>query len=491
MPTFGVHLSSARMEQKTDIIVGRKAEREHLSSIMDSKEAEFVVVYGRRRVGKTFLVNSFFENDYTFKYTGIAKNSKSEQLANFTAALNRYGDGAKYAKPRTWYEAFDSLRQLLEEKKTDGKRIVFIDELPWMDTRGSNLTSALEHFWNDWAVTQNDLVLIVCGSATSWMTGKILKNRGGLHNRVTQKLYIRPFNLCECKEYLTSRDIVLDDKEIAECYMIMGGIPYYLKNIRRGASLSQNVDEMFFMEKGRLDDEFNALYASLFDKSEVYIKVVEALCKKNKGLTRDEILAATKFSNNGHFSKVLQDLVDCEFIRFYRDFGKKTKQGLYQLVDPFTLFYFKFIKKYGPVDKAFWQYQIGTNLHHAWVGLAFEQLCLNHHRQIEQKLGILGVITQVFSWRASKESEKGAQIDLVIKRGDNVVNVCEMKFYEDEYCMKKKDYEDMQRRIRVFRAEYPKCRTIFPVLVTTEGLKKNEYSPIFQNTVVLEDLFAS
>lgn len=476
------------MEQTQDILVGRRAETKQLESIMASKEAEFVVVYGRRRVGKTFLVNTFFHDDYAFKLTGLAKNSKREQLANFTAALNRYGNGKKYTKPRTWFEAFDKLRELLEGLSISGKRIVFIDELPWMDSRGSNLISAIEHFWNDWAVTQNDLVLIVCGSATSWMTKNILKNRGGLHNRVTQKIYVRPFTLAECKEYLGSRGILMEDKEIAECYMIMGGIPFYLKNLRRGASLAQNVDEMFFMERGRLDDEFNALYASLFDKSDNYIKVVEALSSKNKGLTRDEILDATKFESNGHFTTILQNLIDCDFIRCYRGYGNKAKMGIYQLTDPFTLFYYKFIKKYGNTDKPFWQYQTGTRLHDTWAGLAFEQLCLNHHRQIEQALGIAGVTTSIYSWIASAEAEK-AQIDLIIKRADKVINVCEMKFYDSDYTMKKKDYEDMERRVRVFRFVNNIRYAIHPVLVTTYGLKQNQYSSIFQNIVTLEDLF--
>ena len=476
------------MKQVQDMLVGRKAETKQLESIMASKEAEFVVVYGRRRVGKTFLVNTFFHDDYAFKLTGLAKNSKREQLANFTAALNRYGNGKKYTKPRTWFEAFDKLRELLEGLPISDKRIVFIDELPWMDSRGSNLISAIEHFWNDWAVTQNDLVLIVCGSATSWMTKNILKNRGGLHNRVTQKIYVRPFTLAECKEYLGSRGILMEDKEIAECYMIMGGIPFYLKNLRRGASLAQNVDEMFFMERGRLDDEFNALYASLFDKSDNYIKVVEALSSKNKGLTRDEILVATKFESNGHFTTILQNLIDCDFIRCYRGYGNKAKMGIYQLTDPFTLFYYKFIKKYGNTDKPFWQYQIGTRLHDTWAGLAFEQLCLNHHRQIEQALGIAGVTTSIYSWMASDEDEK-AQIDLIIKRADKVINVCEMKFYDSDYTMKKKDYEDMERRVRVFRSANNIRHAIHPVLVTTYGLKQNQYSSIFQNIVTLEDLF--
>ena len=477
------------MEQTADILVGRKQEMTHLASIMESKEAELVVVYGRRRVGKTFLVNSFFHDHYAFKLTGLAKKGKREQLANFAVALNRYGGGRKYAKPRTWYEAFEQLRNLLEAAPRDGRRVVFIDELPWIDSHGSNLVSALEHFWNDWAVTQNDLVLVVCGSATSWITRKILKNRGGLHNRVTQKLYIRPFTLSECREYVHSRGLEMDDKEIAECYMIMGGIPFYLKNLRRGASLSQNVDEMFFAEKGRLDDEFNALYASLFEKSDHYIKVVEALSTKNKGLTREELLKATKMESNGHFTTILQNLIDCDFIRCYKGYGNTARLSVYQLIDPFTLFYYKFIKKYGTTDKPFWQYQIGTRQHDVWAGLAFEQLCLNHRRQIEQCLGISGVVTQVYSWTAPSSSEEKAQIDLVIKRADRVVNVCEMKFYDDFYTMKLKDFNDMDRRVRIFRQSTDTRGAIHPVLVTTYGLASNQYSHIFQNVITLADLF--
>ena len=471
-------------------MVGRRKECNSLQMVMESNEAEFVVVYGRRRVGKTFLINTYYNDSYAFKLTGLAKKSKQEQLANFHSSLIRYSKGRKYTKPRTWYEAFDMLRDLLETTtSTEKKRVIFIDELPWMDTRGSNLVSALEHFWNDWASTQNDMVFIVCGSATSWITKKIVKNHGGLHNRVTKKIYLHPFTLSETKEYLLNRDIQMEDKEIAECYMIMGGIPYYLKNIRRGYSLAQNVDEMFFSDHGSLDGEFDALYASLFEKSDQYIKVVEALSEKNKGLTREELLAVTKMSNNGHFSVILQDLIDCDFIRSYRGYGNTSKNRLYQLLDPFTLFYFKFIRKFGTMEKSFWQYQVGTRLHDTWAGLAFEQLCLMHHANIEKALGISGIMTQTFSWLSSGDAKERAQIDLVIKRSDRVINVCEMKFYEDEYEMRKRDYEDMDRRIRLFRQSISERATIHPVLVTTYGLKRNEYSGIFQNVVTLSDLF--
>ena len=472
-----------------DNIVGRKEEVGRLDSIIASKEAEFVVVYGRRRIGKTYLVNTYFDENFAFKLTGLAQKSKKEQLSNFATSLNRYGS-AKFRKPRTWYEAFESLRLLLESKpEKSGKRVVFIDELPWMDSRGGNLVPAIEHFWNDWACTQSNLVFIVCGSATSWMTKKILKNRGGLHNRVTQKIYLHPFTLAECKEYVSSQGILMDDKSIAECYMIMGGVPYYLKQLQKGKSLAQNVDDLFFKEKGALDGEFDALYASLFDKSENYIKVVEALSSKRKGLTRTEILHTTKMTDNGHFSTILKNLVDCDFVRYYKGYEKTAKAGMYQLIDPFTLFYYNFIQKYGTSDKPFWQFQQGTRTHDTWAGLAFEQLCLNHHRQIEAKLGISGILTQTFSWTAPADSEERAQIDLIIKRADNVVNVCEMKYSGDFYSVSKKDAEDMERKIRAFKSANKTKYPVLPVLITTYGIKQNIHSDTFQNIVILSDLF--
>lgn len=474
----------------TENFIGRKEQIQQLDAIMASKESEFVVVYGRRRIGKTYLVNSYFDNTYAFKITGLAKKDKHDQLANFAESLKRYGD-KKSGKPRTWLDAFNRLRDLLEAKSNNPtqKRVLFIDELPWMDTRNSNLITALEHFWNDWACVQQNVVLIACGSATSWITKNILNNKGGLHNRVTEKIYLHPFTLAECREYINSNGLLMDDKSIAECYMIMGGVPYYLKHLHRGKSLAQNVDNMFFRDKGSLSGEFDALYASLFDQSDNYIKVVEALSSKNKGLTRQELLEATSINAGGHFSTILKNLVDCDFVRYYKGYDKKSKSGLYQLIDPFTLFYFKFIKKYGTFDKPFWQYQVGTRTHDTWAGLAFEQLCLNHYKGIERKLGITGVITNLYSWTSSPDSDEKAQIDLVIKRSDKVINICEIKYYDGDYVTQKNDKESIERKVRSFKAGNNIRCAVHPVLVTTYGLKANAHSDIFQNTVTLEDLF--
>ncbi len=477
-------------------LIGRENEVSRLRQIENSGRAEFVVIYGRRRVGKTFLVNSHFNSRFTFKVTGLAKKDRKAQLANFAEALSAYG-GVPYPVPGTWTEAFASLKFLIEHSTSEGRKTIFIDELPWMDTPRSNLIAALEHFWNDWGSTRDDLLLIICGSATSWMTHKIIRNHGGLHNRLTNKIYLRQFNLHETKEYLRSVHIDFEDKDILECYMIMGGIPYYLSLLERGKSLAQNVDEMFFSRKGRLDGEFDNLYASLFDNSEKYIKVVEALSRKNKGLTRIEIIEATGLSDGGALTSILDDLDNCDLIRKYTGFDKTERQSLYQLTDFYTFFYFKFIKKYGTSSKSFWSFQLNTPVHNSWSGYAFEQLCLYHYRQIEKKLGISGILTNMSAWSSRRDAMPdgrtagGAQIDLVINRADHVVNVCEMKFWNGAYTITSKYRKELTEKIDRFRQE---CRIRYPihlVMVTTYGVRQNEHSLIVHNEVTMKDMFES
>lgn len=464
-------------------IIARKSEMEQLQKLLDSAAPEFAVVYGRRRVGKTFLVNRFFNDNFTFKVTGLAKKDKTAQLWNFGEALKKQGSPL-CPTPKNWREAFNSLRLLLENTKAPGKKVVFIDELPYMYSPHSDLVIAIEHFWNDWGCTQEDLLLIVCGSATSWITKKILKNKGGLHNRVTSKIYLRPFNLCECQEYLISNGFQYEEKDILECYMIMGGIPYYLSLLDKSLSVAQNVDRMFFRRKGALDGEFENLYASLFENSEPYIKVIDVLSKRNCGLTRKEIIAATGIPNGGGLTNILSDLDDCDIIRKYRAFGKKENDAIYQLTDFYTIFYYKFIKKYGTSDKDFWVYQVSTPAHNAWAGIAFEQLCLYHHLQIEKKLGIFGILTENFAWRG-----EDAQIDLVIKRSDKVINLCEIKYWDSPYTITKKYREELEHKISAFREQLKQRRTLHLVFISTYGLKPNEYSQIAQNEVTMSDLF--
>ena len=471
------------------MIIGRKEEQQILRSATQSENSEFVAVYGRRRVGKTYLIRETFGYKFTFQHTGLAKGNTREQLFSFAISLRDAGyDDCPI--PKSWLEAFSLLSTYLKNS-TDEKKIIFLDELPWMDTPRSNFISAFEHFWNGWASARKDIVLIICGSATSWIINKVINDHGGLHNRVTKQIALQSFTLKECEMFAQSKGLEMSRYQLAECYMVLGGIPYYWSLLEKGLSLSQNIDKIIFAKNGKLSNEFNQLYASLFKSPEQYIDVVTALGKKKAGMTRDEIIVATDNYSSGTLSKVLDELEYCGFIRKYNGFDKKSKQAIYQLIDNYTLFYFKFIQQNENNDEHFWSASIDSAMHRAWSGLAFERLCMAHTQQIKATLGIAGVLSNIYSWRKeADETSDGAQIDLLIDRKDQVVNLCEMKYSLSEYAIDAEYEQKLRNQKSVFiDATNPK-KAVHLTMVTTFGIKANAYSGIVQNEVTLDDLFA-
>ena len=471
------------------MIIGRKEEQQILHSAVQSENSEFVAVYGRRRVGKTYLIRETFGYKFTFQHTGLAKGNTKEQLFSFAISLRDAGyDDCPI--PKSWLEAFSLLSAYLKNS-TDEKKIVFLDELPWMDTPRSNFISAFEHFWNGWASARKDIVLIICGSATSWIINKVINDHGGLHNRVTKQIALQPFTLKECEMFAKSKGLEMSRYQLAECYMVFGGIPYYWSLLEKGLSLAQNIDKIIFAKNGKLSNEFNQLYASLFKSPEQYIDIVTALGKKKAGMTREEIIAATDKYSNGALSKVLDELEYCGFIRKYNGFDKKSKQAIYQLIDNYTLFYFKFIRQNENNDEHFWSASIDSAMHRAWSGLAFERLCMAHTQQIKVALGISGVLSNVYSWRKeADETSDGAQVDLLIDRKDQVINLCEMKYSLSEYAIDAEYEQKLRNKKSAFIDATNTRKAVHLTMVTTFGIKTNVHSGIVQNEVKLDDLFA-
>ena len=480
------------MENKK--LVGRNEECERLNECLESDSAQLIIVYGRRRVGKTFLINEFFNNQFAFKLTGAFEQPKGVQLKNFASELSRKS-GKRVKAPKDWTEAFELLRAYIENLSKDKKQVFFFDEMPWLDTYRSGFLPAFEWFWNDFASTVDNIVFIVCGSATAWMIDNLANNKGGLFNRQTCRLYLKPFTLSEVEQYLRTKGFLWSRYDIAECYMIMGGIPYYLSLLKKKYSLAQNIDRLFFQAKGELWDEFDHLYATLFSNSESYVKVVEALSKKNSGLTRNEIIDTTRIPSNGALTKILNNLVDSGFVRQSSFYGRKKKDILYQLADYYSAFYFHFIKENYGVDEQFWSNSIDNPSRRAWTGLVFEQLCKDHIKQIKNKLGISGVLSEESIWYSKGgENEngtiqQGAQIDLLIDRRDRVVNLCEMKFSTDEYEIDKTYDKILRNKVNRFRIITSCRKSIQLTMVTTYGVKKNKYSNLIGNQVLLYDLF--
>lgn len=482
------------MEQK---LIGRAAEQKALLDYIRSDRSEFVAVYGRRRVGKTFLVRKVVDDQFAFFMTGVHGATKSDQLVNFSIALQKYTHSTSITVFKNWLLAFHALSMYLESLP-EGKKIVFIDELPWMDTAKSGFIPALENFWNSWAALRDDVKLIVCGSATSWMINNLIRNRGGLHNRLTHHLMVKPFTLRECEEYFQAYHFGYGRKQISECYMVMGGIPFYMSMMDKSKSLAQNIDQLFFADNAELKDEFGDLYRALFKKSAAHIAVVTALASKGVGMTRQELVQSSGQTDNGAFSVVLEELEQCGFIRLYEPFAnggkpspdlRQRRNTLFQLVDFYTLFYFKFVKQNKYQDAHFWSSSLNSPMHHAWAGLSFEMLCLAHVEQIKQALGIGGVLTTVCSWRSSREG-KGAQIDMLIDRKDEAINVCEMKYYDSAFEITREYEGRLEEKLRIFSLETQTRKSLLLTLITSFGVKRNVHSDIVQSQVVLDDLFS-
>ena len=471
------------------MIIGRENEKEALLRLLESRKSEFVAVYGRRRVGKTYLVRETFNYKFAFQHTGILDAPLKEQLAEFRESLYLAGMG-KCAMPRTWSEAFRLLQQWLSSCP-EGKKVVFIDELPWMDTPRSNFIRALDHFWNGWATMRRDIVLIVCGSATSWIIENIVMNYGGLHNRLTKQIHLQPFNLHECELLCEDSKLGFTRKQILEGYMILGGIPYYWGFMQRGQSFAQNIDNLFFAENGELTHEFEALYASLFRNPRVHVAIITTLAKKKAGMTRDEIIEESKLADSKQFSTALKELEQCSFIRIYTHIGRKKKDAIYQLMDNYTLFYFKFIMQNVNGDRHFWSSQSSTALHDIWAGLAYERVCLQHLEQIKKALGFSAVISTAHSWvyKPKDGTETGVQIDLLIDRNDDVINLCEIKYCQDVYVIDREEDRKLRHRMAIFKRESRTRKAVHLTMITSYGLKHGGYADEVQSEVTMDDLF--
>ena len=473
------------------MIIGREKEKHELLELLEKEESQFCAVYGRRRVGKTYLIRETFNYQFCFQHTGVANGSLRLQLTAFRNSL--VAAGMKCAIPKTWIEAFELLKQLIS-KAPAGKKILFIDELPWMDTPKGNLIGALENFWNGWATArrEKDIILIVCGSATSWISKKLLKDKGGLRGRLTNRIKLVPFTLRECELFAKGANLALGRKDVLELYMILGGIPYYWSFLKKGLSVAQNIDQLFFTETAQLRDEFEALYSILFKRPENYLKVIECMSDGRKsGMRREEILGNSKLTDGGAFTTILKELEECGFIRRFASADTAEKNALYQLVDNYTLFYYLCIKKNAFSDEHYWSNTYTSTTHNNWKGHAFERVCLQHIPQIKTALGISGVQTNVCSWFARGTGKQhGAQIDLVIQRADGFTDICEMKHSAGIFMIDQGYAKELQNKLEVYQELSKDKHTLHLVMVTTNGVAHNSYYNMIQKEITIDDLFA-
>lgn len=473
-------------------VFGRKEEQEELRHVYNSGRAEFVVVYGRRRVGKTHLIREFFRDDLTFYHTALSPTDlepeglNEQQLQNFCISLSRAGMEWT-ERPRNWFEVFEALIQFLEQQPNDKRWVVFLDELPWLDIPRSGFLSAFEHFWNCWGAGQKNLMLIVCGSATSWVTDKIINNHGGLYGRTTHEIHLAPFTLHETEQYLATLNVVYDRYDILQAYMIFGGIPYYLNYLEPDKSLAQSVDKLFFRKNGRFRFEMEKMYRSVFIDAEKYMQLVRLLATRSRGFTRKEIAENAGLTQGGGLTTMLRVLEQSDFITTYVNYQHSSRDVYYQLSDMFSLFVMRFVEG-SPKQSNFWQENLQSPSLNVWRGFAFEQVCFMHQEQIKRALGIAGVRAEICPWR-SKSQDNGAQIDMLIVRADRIVNVCEIKFSINTFTIDKQYDAELRNKIQVFQDETHCKYGIHLTMLTTYGITPNAYANHVQSSLTMDILF--
>ncbi|MDR1806673.1 MAG: AAA family ATPase [Propionibacteriaceae bacterium] len=469
-------------------IIGRALEQDVLRRCLESGKPEFLAVYGRRRVGKTFLIREAYKDHVVFCLTGAPQATLKQQLRNFDEALDEWG-GRAHAPAKDWFDAFRQLKDYLRRFRHHRRKVVFIDEISWLATQRSAFLAALDHFWNSFASTRDDLILVICGSATSWIIDNIVNARGGLHNRLTRQLRLDPFSLAECELYCRDKGIQLNRVQLAQLYMVLGGIPYYLDFLERGQSPEQAVDALFFARGAPLAGEYANLYASLFKNPERHLRIIDILSRKTAGATQRELFAALKAKPGGTLSKALLELEQCGFIRVYHDFTKPRQGRFYQLSDFYTLFYHHQIRPTSLPAPRHWQSQSRQGGWNAWYGLAFERLVAAHLDQVRRALGISGVTTAVLGWR-SREATPGVQIDLIIRRADGIVDLLEAKFTAKPFALDE-DYDKLLLyRRETFCDETKTDKAVHIVMVSASGLTPSSRTGMIQNVVTLDDLFA-
>ncbi len=469
-------------------LAGRQEESGILREALLSDRSELIAVYGRRRIGKTFLIRSVYQKEICFELSGSLNAPMDMQLSNFAKQLGAFmGKGIRPETPANWGTAFEMLAAYLEGIRGKSKKVVFFDELPWLDSMHSGFLSAFDYFWNNWCAKRNDLVVVVCGSAASWMIQKIVYNKGGLHNRITRQIRLLPFTLAETKAFFALRNISLDAMQIVQIYMAMGGVPHYLEAIKRGKSATQNIEAICFGDQGLLRHEFEHLYQSLYQNAETHLSIIRALATKRKGLLRSEIIKLAKLKSGGYLSQVLIELEESGFIASYSPPKRKTKDTLYRLQDEYSLFYLKFIESAQSHAPGVWATLSGSPVWRAWSGYAFEALCLKHIQQIKSALQIGALYSEQYAWYGREE---GAQIDLLIHRADRCINLCEMKFSVAPFEITASYARQLAHKEQAYRSATKTNQTIFTTFVTMYGLKPNKWSAQYADQeIVVVDLF--
>ncbi len=456
-------------------MIGRKKEIEKIERLLASGRSEFLAVTGRRRVGKTFLVDTLLRKHYCFSMTGIQNGSMGTQLVNFSVKLAEYDGSNIPQNPGNWQTAFLQFRGYLKSLPQDRKHVIFLDELPWIETPKSGFVQMLAHFWNDYLSKEPHFILVICGSATSWIINKVINDSGGLHNRITENIHLYPFTLAETHAFLTSKGLSFGLQDLVKLYMALGGIPFYLENLRKGESFSAAIERLCFAPTGILHSEYNNLYQALFNNSEIHQQIVAALSTRHHGMLHAEILQEIGMKQaTGSYQRAMAELIVSDFVVENTPLGKQKRGSTYRLVDEYSIFYQRFIQAHKKYSPGIWQQLAESQSYKIWAGYAFETLCHKHIDAIKRALGIAAVYTEISSMRIpASDGTPGFQIDLLIDRKDNCINLCEIKFHSGPFTISPVYYQQLIEKRQCFIDHTGTRKQVFLTFITNHGITPN------------------
>lgn len=482
-------------------ITGRRKEQELLLELIESNKSEFIAVYGRRRVGKTYLIKNLMSSFSCvfFHVTGIQKGTVQIQLKEFAKQIgNAFYQSPSIVPQKNWFDTFEDLTDAINEVPKDQTVVLFFDEFPWMATPRSKILVALELYWNRYWVFDKRIKLIICGSSTSWIINNIINNKGGLHNRVTRTINLQPFSLHETESYLKEHRIKLNHKQILDLYTVLGGVPLYWSFIRKGRSAHQCIDELCFQKNGPLVNEFERLFESLFEDPKPYVELIRFIADHRYGIGQAELIALSKQPNGGGTIDRLHQLEEAGFVTSLVPYGHKDRGVYYVMDDEYSLFYLRWIEPHlktiakKETNEGFWLSLSNQSSWKAWAGYAFESICYKHINQIRRALHI-DPGARAGTWRYSpriKDEQAGAQIDLLFDRLDGTITLCEIKCSEHQFAIDKSCHQELLRKMEIFKKQTRTKKQLFFSMITTMGLKKTMYSEeIISTEATLEDLF--
>ena len=470
------------------MFVGRKKELSLLEESYLSSKSEIFTVYGRRRIGKSTLIEIFArQKPNFFSFEGIEGQNSSFQIKHFTEMLKKQLQDPLLSSIQfqSWDAVFTYVSERLMTKTRPNEKIIFfLDEIQWMAAGRSSFISLLKYYWDNYWKKSN-VLMILCGSIASFMVNKVVHSKA-LYGRIDHEILLKGLHPFEAKAFFADKH--KSTEEILKYYLILGTIPKYLEYINPSRSFQWNMNKLFFSSHGSMINEIKKIFYSQFKESTIYFDIVKLL--KSGPLALSEICTRLKIKSGGGLKRYLTNLENAEIIRSHVPFNRKANSRLkkYVLSDEYLNFYFKYLEpnlriiEESESEKLF--ETLTKNSFDVWLGFAFEKFCIKHNSWLADLMGFKDDVLIASPYFERKDQR--FQIDLVYLRADKVITICEIKHHTKP--LSSKQIGEMQRKLQCLKI--PNGYSIETALISLYGPDKalND-SNYFDHYVSMDAIF--